>query len=213
LYSYITGSNILVSKVYNGSVGANGNSDSPTISGDGLFVAYRSFATNLVSGETNGAPQLFLYSRLAGTTTLLTPDLFGAGSANNRSLTPAFSGAGETLVFESWASDLASGDYNEWGNLFAFQPFSSTATNSNGSFVIQGISFDSVNWQSGAAQAPTVTWLTTPGTSYQVQFKNNVNDPAWQDLSNNVSIVGGEGYALDLAPSVAQRFYRVVAVP
>jgi hypothetical protein len=144
---------------------------------------------------------------------LLTPDLYGYGPANNRSLTPVFSGAGETLVFESWASDLASGDYNEWGDLFAFQPFSSAATNSNGSFVIQGPAFNAVSWQNGASTAPAFTWLTTPGMSYQVQFKNNLTDPAWQDLTNNVSIIGGEGYAMDLAPEAAQRFYRVVASP
>ena len=100
LYSFATGSNILVGQNDSSSGGGNGNSDSPTISGDGLFVAYRSFANNLVPGDTNGVPGLFLYSRLTGTTTLLTPDLFGYGPANNRSLTPVFSGAGETLVFE-----------------------------------------------------------------------------------------------------------------
>ena len=212
LYSYATGSNILVSQNYSSGGGGNGNSDSPTISGDGLFVAYRSFANNLVPGDTNGLPDLFLYDCLAETTTLLTSDLVGYGPANNRSLSPIFSGTGETLIFESWASDLASGDYNEWGNLFAFQPFSSSPTNSDGSFVIQNPTFSGINWHNGAALAPTFTWLTTPGTSYQVQFKNNLTDPAWQNLTNNVSIVGGEGYAIDLAPASAQRFYRVIAL-
>jgi cell wall assembly regulator SMI1 len=43
-----------------------------------------------------------------------------------------------------------------------------------------------------------------------VQVKDNLTDPAWQPLSNNVSIVGGQGQAIDLAPAVSQRFYRVV---
>lgn len=69
-----------------------------------------------------------------------------------------------------------------------------------------------MSWQNGAAQDPTVTWLTTPGRTYQVQFKNDLNDPAWQNLTNNVSIVGGQGYAIDPAPAGAQRFYRVIAL-
>jgi hypothetical protein len=215
LYSFATGSNILVSQNYSGSGGGNANSDSPAISGDGLYLAYRSFATNLVAGGTTGGPNIFLYSRPTGTTMLLTSDLFGFGPANNRSLTPVFSGAGETLVFESWASDLASGAYNQWGNLFAFQPYSSGATNSNGGFVVQSLTFNNLNWQNGqngTTQNPTVTWLTAPGVSYQVQFKNDLNDSAWQNLTNNVSIVGGQGYAIDLAPAGTHRFYRVVAV-
>jgi hypothetical protein len=215
LYNYTTGSNILVSQNYSGTGGGNGNSDSPTLSGDELFIAYRSAANNLVPGDSNGLPGIFLYGVQTGTTTLLTQDMFRGGPANNRSMTPVFSGAGETLVFESWASDLAAGDNNQHGNLFAFQPYSSAATNAAGGFSIQNLTFDPVNWQaaSGAMPAPSFTWLTVPGVSYQVQFTDDLADPVWQNLTNNVSIVGGQGCAMDLAPAADQRFYRVVAVP
>jgi hypothetical protein len=35
-------------------------SDQPVISADGRFVAFRSFATNLVSGDTNNAVDIFV---------------------------------------------------------------------------------------------------------------------------------------------------------
>jgi WD40 repeat protein len=45
----------------NGHAGsANGPSDSPAISGDGRFVVYRSFATDVVAGATNPPPNIFL---------------------------------------------------------------------------------------------------------------------------------------------------------
>jgi len=42
---------------------ADGGSDSPSISAGGRFVAFRSWATNLVAGDTNGAPDIFLRAR------------------------------------------------------------------------------------------------------------------------------------------------------
>jgi hypothetical protein len=44
-----------------------------------------------------------------------------------------------------------------------------------------------------------------------VQFKNNLTEPAWQNLSGSVSIAGAKGYASDFAPAPGQRFYRVAA--
>jgi hypothetical protein len=34
---------------------------------------------------------------------------------------------------------------------------------------------------------------------------------AWQDVSGNVTVVGGTGYLMDLAPAPTQRFYRIAA--
>ena len=42
---------------------ANGFSDDPQISGDGRFVAFHSVASNLVSGDTNGTDDSFVYDR------------------------------------------------------------------------------------------------------------------------------------------------------
>ena len=47
----------------------NGNSDSPSISADGRYVAFHSDATNLVADDTNGASDVFVRDRQAGTTT------------------------------------------------------------------------------------------------------------------------------------------------
>jgi Tol biopolymer transport system component len=42
---------------------ANGDSQTPVISGDGRFVAFTSTATNLVPGDTNGVADIFLFDR------------------------------------------------------------------------------------------------------------------------------------------------------
>ena len=117
LYDFVTQSNFLISQA-NPPGAANGPSDSPTISNDGRFVAYRSTATNLVAAATNGLPNVFLYDRQTGATSLLNANASGT-AGNNRSLTPMFSGDARTVVFQSWASDLVAQDFNQVNDLVA----------------------------------------------------------------------------------------------
>jgi hypothetical protein len=48
----------------------NGRSESPSISADGRFVAFRSWASNLVPNDTNERADVFLYDRQTGSTIL-----------------------------------------------------------------------------------------------------------------------------------------------
>jgi archaellum component FlaF (FlaF/FlaG flagellin family) len=57
---------------------ADGDSSTSSISADGRFVAYFSYATNLVSGDTNGTTDVFVYDR--GAEAALLPFCFGDGS-------------------------------------------------------------------------------------------------------------------------------------
>lgn len=205
LYDFVTKSTFLVS--HSNLPGLpNGPSDSPVISSDGRFVAYRGIVTNIliadpIFGVTNAVPDVFLFDRQTGLTTLLSANASGA-PGNNHSFAPQFSGDGQTVVFQTWASDLVPGDYNQSGDLVAVK-----IATSNPTPVFAGqIVFAPVSGQS-----PTLTWPAASGANYQVQFKDNLTDPAWQSLNGNVWMDGNSGYATDLAPNPGQRFYRVVA--
>jgi len=202
LYDFQTQSNLLVSRRLNSSGAANGSSDYPTISPDGRFVAYRSTATNIVSGATNGLPNVFLYDRQTGNTTLLSVNYSGTAGGNNRSLPPMFSGDSQTLLFQSWASDLTAQDFNQINDLFAVKIATSNPT---------PVFVGQVVFAPASLQTPTLTWPATPGTTYQVQFKDNLTDAVWQSLNGNVWVDGNLGYATDLAPNTSQRFYRIAA--
>ena len=119
LYDFVTRSNFLVSQS-NPPGAANGPSDSPVISNDGRFVAYRSTATNIHPGATNGLPNVFLSDRQTGATTLLSANASGM-AGNNRSFAPQFSGDGQTVVFQSWASDLVAQDFNQVNDFVALK--------------------------------------------------------------------------------------------
>ncbi len=80
-------------------------SDSPAISADGRYVVFSSSATNLVAGDTNGVPDIFLRDLVAGTTTRLSVPA-GSGEANAASTTPSISSDGQIVLFTSIASNL-----------------------------------------------------------------------------------------------------------
>jgi Tol biopolymer transport system component len=214
LYDFQNASNLLLSQSYSSGSGGNAGCDSPAISANGRFVAYRSAATNLVPGDANGVPDVFLFDRLTGGTTLVSVSLFGGFSANGRSLAPVFSGDGQTLCFESWASDLALGDFNEASDVFAFSLAGSGSvgvTNSTPPLAFTGIGLESAASQFSTNQPLTLTWPSVPGAGYQVQFKNSLNDPEWQPLASPATVVGGQGNTVDRSPDASRRFYRIVS--
>ena len=112
LYDFQTGNNLLVSQNFIATGAANTGSDSPGISPNGRFVAYRSLATNVVPLDFNGVADLFLYDVSNNSTMLLSVNGAGDSSANGLSLKPVFSTDGRTLFFQSWASDLSAADFN-----------------------------------------------------------------------------------------------------
>jgi Tol biopolymer transport system component len=201
LLDYQSGSNVLVSQAFNAPASANGDSDSPAISVDGRFVAYRSAASNLVPNDANGVPDIFLWDRLSGATLLLSAGRSMNSSADNRSLRPVFSSDRRTLMFESWASDLVTGDLNRGSDLFVFNIYASGQIPLFEAAIVPG---------ADPSQGVWITWPVIPGKSYHVQFKANLGD-AWQTVGGSVTIVGTQGYLYDLAPGGSQKFYRVVA--
>jgi Tol biopolymer transport system component len=96
---------------------ANDSSFEPSVSADGRYVAFQSFATNLVTNDTNGHEDIFVRDVLGGTTTRVS--VSGAGAqANSVSRLPMISGNGRYVVFLSWASNLVVGDTNAQPDVF-----------------------------------------------------------------------------------------------
>jgi Tol biopolymer transport system component len=89
----------------------------PSISADGLSVAFESTASNLVGGDTNGHGDVFFHNRLNGQTEI---DSVGAGSVlgNSDSIRPSLSADGRYLVFDSGANNLVPGDTNGQSDVF-----------------------------------------------------------------------------------------------
>ena len=83
----------------------DGAASGPSISADGRRIAFASAATDLVAGDTNAAPDVFVRDRVAGTTTLASVAVDGAAT-DGASAQPAISADGHIVVFTSLAEDL-----------------------------------------------------------------------------------------------------------
>jgi hypothetical protein len=101
------------------SLGGQGNGDSkdPSISADGRHVAFLSWASNLVRGDTNGLNDVFVHDRLTGATTRVSVQA-GGGQGNDYSFYPAISADGHSVGFSSFASNLVPGDTNGLADIF-----------------------------------------------------------------------------------------------
>ncbi|OGO34487.1 MAG: hypothetical protein A2Z16_16545 [Chloroflexi bacterium RBG_16_54_18] len=113
---YAAGSTERVSVASNGSQ-ANGPSTSPSISANGRFVTFVSEASNLVSGDTNHLPDIFVHDRLSHTTERVNIANNGR-QANDKTLEPSISGDGRFVAFYSLATNLVSGDANGSPDVF-----------------------------------------------------------------------------------------------
>jgi Tol biopolymer transport system component/subtilisin-like proprotein convertase family protein len=87
--------------------GAPGDAASaaPSLSGDGILLAFQSLATNLAPPCANGLDQIFLRNRATGTTRCVTVAADGS-PGDGPSQDPALSADGRVLVFASRATNL-----------------------------------------------------------------------------------------------------------
>ncbi|MFO7533150.1 MAG: hypothetical protein R6W93_11870 [Candidatus Limnocylindrales bacterium] len=111
-----TGKTILASRRPNGRVG-NNESDNPAMSGNGRFVAFESQASNLVSGDTNNAKDVFVFDRKTKVVKRVSVRSNGR-QANAESEDAEISASGRWVAFEAEASNLVKGDSNGVEDVF-----------------------------------------------------------------------------------------------
>lgn len=105
-----------------GAVNDQGSWDS-ALSFDGRFVAFASVATNLVSGDTNGARDVFVLDRRTHTTTRVSvasngAEAHGDAAIDNNARSLDISANGRFVAFHSLAPDLVPNDGNGVANVY-----------------------------------------------------------------------------------------------
>jgi Tol biopolymer transport system component len=100
------------------------------ISADGRFVAFNSFATDLVPGDTNDAGDVFVHDRATGVTERVNLSSTEAQS-NDDAWVDALSADGRYVLFESAATNLVSGDLNGQSDVFVRDRQAGTTARAN----------------------------------------------------------------------------------
>jgi hypothetical protein len=120
------------------------------LSADGRFVAFGSYATNLVAGDTNAKIDVFVHDRDTATTERVSVTSLGA-QADNESFSPAISSNGSFVAFRSDATNLVLIDTNNSSDIFVHNRLTgltervsvaSDGTQANGDSISPAISSD-----------------------------------------------------------------------
>ena len=116
VHDRLTGETTRVSVSTGGEQGSS-RSEWPSISGDGRYVAFASYADNLVPGDANWSRDIFVHDRLTGQTTRVSVST-GGRQASGDSYYPSMSADGKYVAFHSVASNLVPGDTNDCCGIF-----------------------------------------------------------------------------------------------
>jgi Tol biopolymer transport system component len=169
--------------------GTQGNSDSydPSISADGRYVAFRSSARNLVSGDTNGYADIFVYDTVANTTRIVSVDDNGI-QGNGDSYAPSISADGRYVAFQSDARNLVNGDTNGYPDIFVYDTVANTTrivsvddngTQGNGESYFPSISADGSRVAFVSEASNLVSGDTNNATDIFLYDNNSVTQNSW----------------------------------
>ncbi|RMH01561.1 MAG: calcium-binding protein [Planctomycetota bacterium] len=111
-----TGETELISQSTDGRIG-NGLCREPGLDASGRFVVFMSDADNLVPGDTNGVPDIFVRDRQTGITERVSTGSHGE-QADDQSVYGSLSAGGRYVVFKSRAENLVPGDANRQYDVF-----------------------------------------------------------------------------------------------
>jgi Tol biopolymer transport system component len=106
-----------------GGTQADSSSHDPTITPDGRFIAFWSFASNLVPGDTNGVSDVFLQDRQVGTTERISVGNGGVQANSASDFLAGISADGRYVSFRSLASNLVASDTNSLSDTFVRDRF------------------------------------------------------------------------------------------
>jgi uncharacterized repeat protein (TIGR01451 family) len=154
---------------------ANNQSDRVAISADGRVVAFRSFATNLVPGDTNSTTDIFVHELDSGLTERMSINSDEL-QANLASENAALSSDGTLVAFDSAATNLVDGDTNGVGDIFV-------RDRSAGTTVRVSVTSSGAQTTGGGNIVPEIT---ADGTS--VAFASGATNLVANDTNNRFDI-------------------------
>lgn len=171
-------------------VQGNGASGTPMVSADGRYVAFYSWSNNLVAGDSNNQPDVFLRDVQAAATTLLSVSSGGV-QGNAGSFSPAISADGRWIAFESNASTLVSGDNNAVSDVFLRDRIGGTTAR---------VSVDSLGQQANGASARcaisddgSVVSFDSAASNLVIGDQNGVTDVFIRNLARNSTTHASHG--------------------
>lgn len=111
-----TGQVMLCSRTPSGQAGNDG-SGNPAVSANGRYVAFHSYASDLVTSDLNDTFDIFRFDTVTGEVLLVSQSSSGV-QGNDASLEPSISGDGSLVTYVSYATNLVPNDDNDTYDVF-----------------------------------------------------------------------------------------------
>jgi Tol biopolymer transport system component len=190
------------------SQGEQGNSTSsePSISADGRYIAFHSYASNLVANDTNKKSDIFVYERETGTLSRVSVRSKGE-QVNGPSFGAAINENGRFIAFSSDANDLVDNDNNEVIDVFvhdrAMLETVRVSVNSEGEAGNDASYYASISADGRMVAFQSRATNLVAGDSNEVEdiFVHNLETGETQRVSVNDKGIAGE--AASFAPQIS----------
>jgi Tol biopolymer transport system component len=196
-----------VSKAFSFAEQPNGHSRfRVSMSFDGRFVAFSSYASNLISGDDNGLEDVFIVNR--NTSSVSRVSVHGTSvDGNGSSTAPSISYSGSFVAFHSNASNLVLEDTNDHTDVFVrnIQDFSTTLVSVNNA----GEQGDDVSYFASISGDARFFAFTSYATNLVEGDTNGFADVFVRDIFAGVTAcasAGGDGASYDAAISGDGRY-------
>lgn len=178
---------IIMASVAADGFGGDGYSEHPSISSDGRYVAFYSYASDLVAGDGNSTDDIFVRDLQNNTTERISVSEAGTDSNSNSYLT-SISADGSCVAFISAASNLVAGDSNgKWDVFVRDRQLGSTDRVSVPDFVYQGTLGSEANNESYASYFTMFCPSISSGGQY-VAFASLASNLVLGDTNNRADI-------------------------
>lgn len=158
-----------VSVSSSGEEGVYGSSEC-AISADGRFVAFRSWAPNLVVDDTNNNADIFVHDRETGITSRVSVNS-DAEQSNGFSSAPSLSGDGRWVVFVSQASNLVAADGNDEQDVFVHDR--QTGETKRVSINSAGVEANGASFEPSISNDGQIIVFTSSATNFVEDFEHN----------------------------------------
>ena len=168
--------------------GANGWSEEPAITAGGRYVAFTSSASNLVRGDTNKLPDVFVRDVRTGKTTRVSVRSDGKQGVGKRysngSNAPTISGDGRRVAFHSDMRNLVQGDTNGVFDIFMHDRLSGKTQRVSVSSTGRQSNAESGGGESFSADGRYVAFSSL-ATNLVGNDRNDITDVFIRDLRTN----------------------------
>ena len=161
------------------------DSYSSSISADGRYVAFQSYADNLVPGDTNEQPDIFVRDRQTGTTERVNVAADGT-QANDYSYSSSISADGRYVAFSSRASNLVPDDTNEQWDIFVRDR--QTGTTERVSVAADGTQANSNSWYPSISADGSHVAFQSDASNLVPGDKNDLEDIFVRDLAGGEAL-------------------------